>query len=162
MHLGLLTQTLQLVRYNHNQTSPGLRYTCCVNFEWTHGAVVSPVTVIGQHLLTSFIQTDMSWRKYRQHPSPPILTTRLRYSLRRACFILYGNATVIRKYSQFQTALSSSSRDMRVQLTIEVFILFLAVRQTHATDSSSAHDTSQEKSLNIQKRRLSLQNTGRQ
>ncbi|ROJ62523.1 Stanniocalcin-2 [Anabarilius grahami] len=48
---------------------------------------------------------------------------------------------------------------MRVQLTIGVLILFLAVRQTHATDSSSAHDTSQERSLNIQKRRLSLQNT---
>ncbi|XP_026090073.1 stanniocalcin-2-like [Carassius auratus] len=48
---------------------------------------------------------------------------------------------------------------MRVLLTIVVFILFLAVRQTHATDSSSAHDTSQERSLNIQKRRLSLQNT---
>ncbi|XP_052443578.1 uncharacterized protein LOC127985569 [Carassius gibelio] len=51
------------------------------------------------------------------------------------------------------------ARDMRVQLTIGVLILFLAVRQTHATDSSSAHDTSQERSLNIQKRRLSLQNT---
>jgi len=49
---------------------------------------------------------------------------------------------------------------MRVPLTIAVFILLLAVRQTHATDSSSAHDTSQERSVNIQKRRLSLQNTG--
>ncbi|KTG38284.1 hypothetical protein cypCar_00027073 [Cyprinus carpio] len=48
---------------------------------------------------------------------------------------------------------------MRVQLTIGVFVLFLTVRQTHATDSSSAHDSSQEKSVNIQKRRLSLQNT---
>ncbi|XP_077080996.1 stanniocalcin-2 [Siphateles boraxobius] len=48
---------------------------------------------------------------------------------------------------------------MRVPLTIGVFILLLSVRQTHATDSSSAHDTSQERSVNIQKRRLSLLNT---
>ncbi|XP_005170341.3 stanniocalcin-2 [Danio rerio] len=54
---------------------------------------------------------------------------------------------------------SSPSRDMRAQLTLGVFILFLAVRQTHTTESASAHDTSQEKSLNIHKKRLSLQNT---
>ncbi|XP_051955810.1 uncharacterized protein LOC127624923 [Xyrauchen texanus] len=40
-----------------------------------------------------------------------------------------------------------------------LFLLLLAVRQIRATDSSSAHDNSQERSLNIQKRRLSLQNT---
>ncbi|XP_051959980.1 uncharacterized protein LOC127627580 [Xyrauchen texanus] len=49
--------------------------------------------------------------------------------------------------------------DMHVKYITGVFLLLLAVRQTDATDTSSAHDTSQERLQNIQKRRLSLQNT---
>ncbi|KAI7795843.1 putative stanniocalcin-2 [Triplophysa rosa] len=48
---------------------------------------------------------------------------------------------------------------MRARFIIGVLLFVLAVRQTGASESSSAHDSSQERSMNIQKRRLSLQNT---
>ncbi|KAA0720421.1 Stanniocalcin-2 [Triplophysa tibetana] len=48
---------------------------------------------------------------------------------------------------------------MRVRFIVDVLLFVLAVRQTGASESGSAHDRSLERSMNIQKRRLSLQNT---
>ncbi|XP_051536304.1 uncharacterized protein LOC127430514 [Myxocyprinus asiaticus] len=58
---------------------------------------------------------------------------------------------------QQETASNTAAKTqyMHLKLITGLFLLL----QIGAIDSSSAHDTSQERSLNIQKRRLSLQNT---
>nr|XP_055035510.1 uncharacterized protein LOC129423285 [Misgurnus anguillicaudatus] len=81
-------------------------------------------------------------------------------SLRISLFAAYttrslsGHCRVIKRITA-----SSSSREMRVKCAIVAFLFMLAVRQIDASDSSNAHESSLERSVNIQKRRLSLQNT---
>ncbi|XP_051533336.1 uncharacterized protein LOC127428781 [Myxocyprinus asiaticus] len=98
---------------------------------------------LSEHLFTSFIQTDMSLRKHRQHPFPPDS-----HYVSGLCDTPFTAFTTLRQCN-----------NMHVIFITGVFLLLLAVRQIDATDTSSAHDTSQERLQNIQKRRLSLQNT---
>ncbi|XP_035382992.1 stanniocalcin-2 [Electrophorus electricus] len=48
---------------------------------------------------------------------------------------------------------------MYVKIAIRVFLLLTIQQQVDATDSGDVHETSQERLLNVYKRRLSLQNT---
>ncbi|XP_076835660.1 uncharacterized protein LOC143481504 [Brachyhypopomus gauderio] len=79
-------------------------------------------------------------------------------------FTSSGYATGIRRRFSahtfpFKRRCLTLSQDMYVKIVLGVFLTLTVQQRGNAMDSGDVHDTSQERLLNIHKRRLSLQNT---